>query len=160
VSRKGLLPKVGKKTKENFVSISVASCNTCTMSFDLWMSQGGVDIFVLIVHFSNDKWELCHVTMGFFKTVETTKGVLVLQMNDLLVKHGLNLRVLVYVKDQANNLSIMPFTFILIVSCEILGMLVPYVKIFWGKCWQCAMDDTKVCANLTSISIKLAQSIL
>jgi hypothetical protein len=49
VSRKGLLPKVAKKTKENFVSISFASCITCTMSFDLWMLKGGVDTFVLIV---------------------------------------------------------------------------------------------------------------
>jgi hypothetical protein len=98
--------------------------------------------------------------MGFFKIVETTKGVLALQMNVLLVKHRLNVHVLIYVKDQANNLSIMPFTFILIMSCGILGMLVPYVKIYWGKCWQCAMDGIKVCANLTSISIKLAQFIL
>jgi len=72
----------------------------------------------------------------------------------------LNVRVLVYVKDQANNISIMTFAFTLIVSCEILGMLVPFVKIYWGKCWQCAMDEIKVCASLTSISIKLAQSIL
>jgi len=90
---------VAKKTKENFVSISLASCNTCIMSFDLWMLKGGVDTFVLIVQFLNDKWEFCHVTMGFFKIVETTNGVLALQMNDLLVKHGLNVRVLVYVKD-------------------------------------------------------------
>jgi len=69
------------------------------MSFDLWMLKGGVDTFVLIVQFLNDKWEFCHVTMGFFKIVETTNGVLALQMNDLLVKHGLNVRVLVYVKD-------------------------------------------------------------
>jgi hypothetical protein len=129
------------------------------MCFDLWMLKGGVDTFVLI-HFLNDEWELCHVTMGFFKIVETTKGVLALQMNDLLVKHRLNVHVLVYVKDQANNLSIMIFFFTLIVSCEILGMLIPFVRIYWGKCWQCAMDDTKLCASLTSISIKLAQSIL
>jgi len=116
VSRKGMLPKVPKRTKENFVSISLASCNICTMSFDLWMVKGGVDTFVLIVHFSNDKWEFCHVIMGFFKIVKTTKGVLALQMNDLLVKRGLNVHVLVYVKDQANNLSIMTFIFTLIVS--------------------------------------------
>jgi hypothetical protein len=33
-----------------------------------WMSRGGVHTFVLIIHFSNDKWELCHVTIGFFET--------------------------------------------------------------------------------------------
>jgi hypothetical protein len=70
--------------------------------------------------------------MGFFKIVETTKGVMALQMNDLLAKHGLNVCVLVYVKDHANNISIMTFVFTLIVYCEILGMLVPFVKIHWG----------------------------
>jgi hypothetical protein len=31
------------------------------------MSRGGVDTFVLIIHFLNDKWELCHVIEGFFE---------------------------------------------------------------------------------------------
>ncbi len=100
------------------------------MSFDLWMLKGGVNTFILIVHFLNNKWELCHVTMGFFKIVKTTKAVLALQMNDLLVKHRLNVHVLVYVKDKANNLSIMTFTFTLIMSCEILGMLILFVRIY------------------------------
>jgi hypothetical protein len=85
------------------------------MNFDLWMVKGSVDTFIQIVHL-NDNREFCHVTKRFFKIVETTKGVLALQMNDLFVKHGLNVHVLVYVKDQANNLSIMTFTFTLIVS--------------------------------------------
>jgi hypothetical protein len=51
-------------------------------------------------------------------------------MNELLVKHRLNVRVLVYVKDKANNLSIMTFTFTLIMSCEILGMLILFVRIY------------------------------
>jgi hypothetical protein len=42
-------------TKERFVSPSLVSCNICTISFDLWMSKGGVDIFVLIMHLLNDK---------------------------------------------------------------------------------------------------------
>jgi hypothetical protein len=54
------------------------------MSFDLSMLKGIVHTFVLIVQFLDDKWELCHVTMGLLKIVETIKGVLALQMNDLL----------------------------------------------------------------------------
>ncbi len=54
------------------------------MSFDLSMLKRIVHTFVLIVQFLDDKWELCHVTMGFLKIVETIKGVLALQMNDLL----------------------------------------------------------------------------
>jgi len=41
--------------KERFVSPSLMSCNICTIPFDLWMSKGGVDIFVHIVPFLNDK---------------------------------------------------------------------------------------------------------
>jgi hypothetical protein len=65
----------------------IDSCHTCTLSFDLWMSKGGVNTFVLIAQFLNDKWELCQVTWGFFEIVDTSRNVMVLQMNDLLAKH-------------------------------------------------------------------------
>jgi hypothetical protein len=45
---------------------TIDSCNTCIVSFDLGMSRAGLDIFVLIVHFLNDKLELCHVIVGLF----------------------------------------------------------------------------------------------
>jgi hypothetical protein len=54
--------------KEKFTSSTFESCNICTVFLDLWMSRGGVDTFVLIIHFLNDNWELCHVTKGFFET--------------------------------------------------------------------------------------------
>jgi len=37
------------------------------MSFDLWMSRKRVDNFVLIVHFLNQNWEPCHVTIGLIE---------------------------------------------------------------------------------------------
>jgi hypothetical protein len=36
------------------------------------MLRKGIDIFVPIVQILNDKWELYHVTMGFFEIIETT----------------------------------------------------------------------------------------
>jgi hypothetical protein len=81
---------VAKNTKKNFVSPSFASCNTCTMSFDLWMSRGGINIFILIVHFLNNKWKPCHVIVGFFETIETIGNALALQVNDLFTKDKLN----------------------------------------------------------------------
>jgi hypothetical protein len=62
---------MAKNITEKLVFPTIDSCNTCISSFDLWMSQGGVDIFVLIFHFLNDKWEPCHVTIGFFETTNT-----------------------------------------------------------------------------------------
>jgi hypothetical protein len=55
-----ILPKITKKMKEKYISSTLESSNTCTVSFDLWMSKVGVDTFVLIVHFLNGKWEPCH----------------------------------------------------------------------------------------------------
>jgi len=47
------------------------------------MSRGGVNNFVFIVHFLNDKWEPCHVTIGFFEIVDTFGSAMALQMNDV-----------------------------------------------------------------------------
>ncbi len=70
-----ILPKITKKTKEKDISSTLESWNTCMVSFDLWMSRAGVDTFVLIMHFLNDKWEPCHVTIGSFEKGETSRGM-------------------------------------------------------------------------------------
>ncbi len=62
-----VLLKITKKMKEKYIFSTLESCNTCMVSFDLWMSRLGVDTFVFIVHFLNDKWEPCHVTIGFLR---------------------------------------------------------------------------------------------
>jgi hypothetical protein len=54
------------------------------------MSRGGIDTFVLIVHFLNDKWEPCHVTIRFFEIANKSRNAMPIQMNDVLAKHGLN----------------------------------------------------------------------
>ncbi len=46
-----------ENTKERFVSPTFDSCNIHIISFDLWILKGGVDTFVFLVHFLNDKWE-------------------------------------------------------------------------------------------------------
>jgi hypothetical protein len=76
----------------------------------------------MIVHFLNTKWEPYHVIIGYFETIETTKNVLVLQMNDLLAKQGFNVHVFTCVKDERNHLSTMTSTFTSILSSYILRM--------------------------------------
>jgi len=83
------------------------------------MSRGGVDTFILIVHFLNDKWEPCHVTIGFFEIANTSRSAMALQVNDVLAKHGLNACVLAYVKDERSNLSTMTFVLTSVVFCEV-----------------------------------------
>jgi hypothetical protein len=85
-----LLLKMAKKTKEKFVSLTLDSCITCTSIFDRWMSQGGVDTFMFIVHFSNDKWEPYHVIITFYETTNASSNAMPLQANDLFAKHGFN----------------------------------------------------------------------
>jgi hypothetical protein len=53
-----ILLKITKKMKEKYISLALESCNTCIVSFELWMSRAGVDVFVFIVQFLNGKWEL------------------------------------------------------------------------------------------------------
>jgi hypothetical protein len=54
------------------------------------MSRGNIDTFVFIVHFLNDKWEPCHVTITFFEMANKFGNAMAIQVNDVLAKHGLN----------------------------------------------------------------------
>jgi hypothetical protein len=125
-----------EKMKENYISSTLESYNTCMVSFDLWMFRMGVDTFILIVHFLNDKWEPCHVTIGFFEIVETFGNAMALQVNEVFAKHGFNVWVIVYVKDEGDNFSTMTTALISVVLCEILGLTTPFV----GACWGHAMS--------------------
>lgn len=54
------------------------------------MSRGGVNTFVLIMYFLNDKWEPYYITMRFFEIVDTFRNAMVLQVNNVLENMGLN----------------------------------------------------------------------
>jgi hypothetical protein len=69
-----ILSRLVEKTKKKFIFEVFEACDTYTVSFDLWMSRGGVDTFVLIVHFLNHNWELVHVIIGSFEIVETSRS--------------------------------------------------------------------------------------
>jgi hypothetical protein len=118
-----------KKTKKKYIMKSVESCNSCIVSFDLWMSRGGMDKFVLNVHFLNDKWEPCRVIINLLETTKTFKSVMALQVIEVLAKHGFNVGVIVNVKDL---FSTMINTLIFVVSCEVLGLIIPFLRTCWG----------------------------
>jgi hypothetical protein len=128
------------------------------------MSKRRIDTFFLIVHFLNDKWEPCHVTIRFFEMANKSRNAMAIQVNDVLAKHGLNTHVFAYVKNERNNLATMTFVLTFVVSCEVLGLSTPFVGSCWGhamsKWCQYAIDDSKVCVNLPFFSIKETQSIL
>jgi hypothetical protein len=76
----------------------------------------------------------------------------------VFAKHGLNIHVFGYVKDEGSNLATMTSTLTFVMSCEVLGLSTPFVGSCWGhvmfKCYQYVIVDSKACANLLSISIK------
>jgi methylaspartate ammonia-lyase len=73
------------------------------------------------------KWEPYHVTIDFFEIVETFVNAMALQMNEILAKHGFNVQVITYVKDEWGNLSTKTTVLTSIVSCEVLGLTTPFV---------------------------------
>jgi hypothetical protein len=51
-----------------------------------------------------------------------------LQVNEVLQTHGLNAKIIPYIKDENNNLSIMTIALTYnIVSYEVLGLIKPFI---------------------------------
>jgi hypothetical protein len=146
-----------KKTKMKFILEAFEACDTCMVNFDLWMSRG-VDTFVLIIHLLNHNRKLGHVTIDLFETIETSSATMAIQVNEMLVAFGFNIKILAYVKDEGNNLSTMTTVLTSIVSCKVLGLTTPFLGSYWGhamlKCYKYATDNIKVYIGLISISIK------
>jgi hypothetical protein len=91
------------------------------------MSKGGLDIFVLIVHFLNHNWEPNHVTIWLFETTNTYGAIMAIQVNEVLTTYGLNAKNSAYVKYESSNLITMTTTLTFIVSCKILKLITPFV---------------------------------
>jgi hypothetical protein len=53
-----------------------------------------------------------------------------LQVNDIIAKHELDIHVLVYVKDERNIFSTRTSTLTSIVSCEVLGLSIPFIRAY------------------------------
>ncbi len=101
--------------------------------------------------------ESCHVTIGSFEIIETFRNAMDLQGEWSPCKHGFNARVIAYVKDEKGNILTKTTILISIVSCEVLGLTTPFVGACWGHAMstcQYATNDSNVCADLISISIK------
>ncbi len=60
-----------EETKETYVFLLLNDCSCATANFDLWMSKGPHDVFVLVIIFLGSDWKPKHVTIGLFKVVKT-----------------------------------------------------------------------------------------
>jgi hypothetical protein len=135
-----------------------------TTTFDLWMSKGQQDTFVLIVHFLSTNWKPHHVIVGLFKPNDTMGVGLARQLKTMPEKFGLISKVLCYVKDKGTNLANMTTTLKSIISCEALSLLVFFDGAHFGhgmnKTTQYATNDDKISKDLVPISVKFAQASL
>jgi hypothetical protein len=66
-----------EKTKETYVLPLLNECNCVIASFDLQISKGAHNAFVLVIVFLGFDWKPKHVTLGLFRDVETRRQTLV-----------------------------------------------------------------------------------
>jgi hypothetical protein len=62
-----------KKTVDQHILPNLQIAATILASFDLWMSYGSVNTFVLVIIFLNEAWVSMHVIMVLFEVHETLK---------------------------------------------------------------------------------------
>jgi hypothetical protein len=55
-----------------------------------------------------------------------------IQVNEMLITYGLNVKIMAYVKDESKNLSTMTSDLIFVVFCKLLGLTTPFIKSCWG----------------------------
>ncbi len=68
------------------------------------------------------------ITIILFETTNSFTPTMDLQVNEVLQTHGLNAKIIPYIKDENNNLSIMTIALTYnIVSYEVLGLIKPFI---------------------------------
>jgi len=70
-----------KKTMDLHVLPNLETTTIVFASFDLWMSRGGVNTFVLIINYLDEGWTPRHVTMKLFEVHEITSNAMILQFH-------------------------------------------------------------------------------
>jgi hypothetical protein len=104
------------------------------------------------------------VIIGIFEIHNIANATMANQVKKLL--HSLHLldKVIVYVKNEGSNLSILTFALIYVVYCSTIQLACPFV----GSCFRHAMlmvaqyviDDLKIYVGFSEISLKIVQSSL
>ncbi len=94
------------------------------------MSKGALNIFSLVINFLTLDLEPKHIIIGLFETRGTIGKNLANKLQALLEKYKFTNKIICYVKDEGENLSIMINDLKQIVSCEKLGILAPFEGVF------------------------------
>ena len=126
------IPAMLTKTMDRYVSPLIDSCQTASITFDLWMSRTGWDTFALVVNFIDDGWVPRHVTVGLFEAQDTSGAALAKIVKPLLEQFKLTDKIVACVKDEGANLATLERALQLTVSCEVLGLPKPFSSACFG----------------------------
>ncbi len=102
---------------DHHVFLTFVETITMIVTFDLWMSCGGLDTFALVVNYINNKWEPCHITINIFEVHEIFGVAMDLWLKDLLAHFDLCHKVITCVKNEGANLNTLINALTNIVSC-------------------------------------------
>jgi len=69
-----------KKTLDQHILPNLKIATTILASFDLWMSHGSVNTFVLVIFFLDEAWVSMHVIMVLFEVHETSEHSMAIQL--------------------------------------------------------------------------------
>jgi hypothetical protein len=61
-----------EKIKETYILPFLHDYSCATTSFDLWMSKGAHDVFILVINFLESHWKPKYVSLGLFETPKIT----------------------------------------------------------------------------------------
>jgi hypothetical protein len=88
------------------------------------------DVFVLVIKFLGVNWQPKHINIRLFEAMHIIWHALVTSLINLLNKHGLRKKIMVYVKVDRSNRNAMTNALKSIMSCETLSL----EEIFEGTC--------------------------
>ncbi len=62
------------KSMDIHVFPKLANITIVSISFDLWMSRGCIDTFILVINYFSKNWQHVHVIVDLFEVNETTSS--------------------------------------------------------------------------------------
>jgi hypothetical protein len=153
-----IFPELVEKTKETYVLPLLNDYSCIITNFDLWMSKGARDVFILVIIFLGSNWKPKHVTLGLVEAVETIRHVMIRNIIELLDAYGLRNKIITYVKDEGSNVNTLINALKFVVKCETLGLDESFQGTCFGhvfpKACQYTTTNDKVCKNLKYVFIK------
>lgn len=160
-----VIPRMVSQTMEKYILPVLAGCVTATASFDLWMSRRGVNTIALVIHFINESWVPCRVTVGVFEAPDTAAGAaLAMEVKELLNSFHLTDKIIAFVMDDDPRLGALTSALSSMVVCAPLQLPEPYSGTCFGhvmsKACDSATNDQKVCARMRDVSIDATAATL